>query len=318
MDHQSEIRVGTPQYEQHVREEIEHYSRIFSPADPDGGRGQPTLLQPVPQTWLEVERRASALVQTATGNNLTGHLLDRLSRRRHPRMLSLGAGPGGIELAVSRYSPQARILCMDLNPSLLDIGREAARRDGLPVEFQEADLNVVELPDKQFDVVLCHAALHHVLELEHLAAQIKRALRPPGELVVVDVITDRGYRMWPETRDVVRALWGSLPARFKINHTAYAKPRLDEQIWESDTSASGMECIRSQDILPVLNANFTAVHYVPYFSICRRFLDTMYGPNYDLSSPLDMALFNWIWELDVNYIGKGRLQPETFFGIYRP
>jgi len=42
----------------------------------------------------------------------------------------------------------------------------------------------------------------------------------------------------------------------------------------------------------------------------------MYGPNYDLSIPLDLAVFNWIWELDSHYLSNSTLKPETFFGIY--
>ena len=63
------------------------------------------------------------------------------------------------------------------------------------MRFSQADLNTVSLPKREFDLVFCHACLHHVLELERLAGQIRNALRPGGELVVVDVITRSGYRM---------------------------------------------------------------------------------------------------------------------------
>jgi hypothetical protein len=44
----------------------------------------------------------------------------------------------------------------------------------------------------------------------------------------------------------------------------------------------------------------------------------MYGPSYDLTAPLDKAVFDWIWEMDVHHLAAGKLQPETFFGMYRP
>jgi hypothetical protein len=83
-----------------------------------------------------------------------------------------------------------------------------------------------------------------------------------------------------------------------------------------DTSASSMECIRSQEILPILEAAFTLVHYVPYFALSRRFFDTMYGPNYRLDAPLDLAFLNWIWELDCYSLETKTLRPETFFAVY--
>jgi hypothetical protein len=35
------------------------------------------------------------------------------------------------------------------------------------VRFSQADLNTVSLPKREFDLVFCHACLHHVLELEN-------------------------------------------------------------------------------------------------------------------------------------------------------
>jgi hypothetical protein len=77
-----------------------------------------------------------------------------------------------------------------------------------------------------------------------------------------------------------------------------------------------MECVRSEDIVPLLAASFTVRHFVPLLSLGRRFFDLMYGPNYDLERPLDRAVFDWIWELDCESIDEGRLRPETFFGVY--
>ena len=122
--------------------------------------------------------------------------------------------------------------------------------------------------------------------------------------------------MWPETAKTVRPLFRMLPERFRLNHTGYAEPRVDDELWEADTSEHGMECIRSEDILPVFERAFTVEQYVPYFSISRRFLDTMYGPNYDLTAPLDRVMLNSIWKLDRHYLESGRLRPETFFGVY--
>jgi hypothetical protein len=114
--------------------------------------------------------------------------------------------------------------------------------------------------------------------------------------------------MRPETHAVVSNLWATLPPNFRINHTGYDKPRVDDEIWEVDQSADRMECIRSQDIMPILEANWLAEVYVPYFAISRRFFDTMYGPNYDLRQPLDRAVFDWIWELDLHYLAGGHLK----------
>ncbi|MBV9826022.1 MAG: class I SAM-dependent methyltransferase [Alphaproteobacteria bacterium] len=313
-EHSAEfLTPGSAAYEAHLREEIEHYGQIY-----ESEAARETLMQPVPTAWNWVEARAAEAVRQATGNDVLGHLIDALRRRPGLRLLSLGSGPGGIEIEAIRNAPAASGLCLDINTELLHLGQERAATLGLQLLFEAADLNTLALPAAAFDVVLCHASLHHVIELEHLAAQISRALTADGVFLTVDVVTRNGYLMWPETRQVVANIWKMLPARYRLNHTAYRAPLIDDEIWEADTSASGMECARSEDILPIIDERFVAVQYVPYFSLCRRFFDTMYGPNYDLASPLDKAIVNWVWELDRYHLATGRLRPETFFGIYRP
>jgi SAM-dependent methyltransferase len=195
------------------------------------------------------------------------------------------------------------------------MGRNSAAAEGLPVRFEQADLNHVELPRAEFDLVFCHAALHHVLELERLANQIRGALKPGGELAVVDIISRNGYRMWPETRKLVRSLWATLPPRYRVNHTRRGCP-VDARIWEADTRRTGMECARSEEILPVLRRHFQQKLFVGYQAFCRRFFNTMYGPNYDVGRALDRAIVDWIWELDCECVRSQDLKPESFFGIF--
>ena len=298
-------------YRRRASEEVEHYAECH--ASSDDGR----YMEAAPPVWEELQHRVGGLIHAATGHDLAGYITGRLRARPGARMLSLGSGPGGVEFVIARETPEASIRCLDLNPEVLAVGRNGAAAENLRVEFAEADLNLVELPEHEFDIVLCHASLHHILELEHLADQIRRTLRPGGELVVTDIITRNGYRMWPETRRWVDRIWKTLPEAYRVNHTSYPDRRVDHRIWERDTRSAGMECLRSQDILKVLRDRFDTVHYVPHFALCRRFFDTMYGPNYDLGRPLDRAIVDWIWELDRHAIQSGILRPETFFGVFR-
>lgn len=306
------LRVGTDAYQRHTKEEIDHYRKLYEKADADRER----LIERVPGVWEEVHRRADERIRALTGNDMRSHVLERLQSRPGVRMLSLGSGPGGVELMFAREAPEAEIVCMDLNPDLLKLGRASAQGEGLPVRFEQADLNTVKLPPREYDLLFCHASLHHVLELEWLFEQMRGALRPGGEVIAVDVISRSGYRMWPETREVVRKIWATLPDRYRINHTGYREKRVDKEIWDLDTRTKGMECIRSEDIVPLLEKTFRRRAFAGYLSLCRRFFDTMYGPNFDLSRPMDLAFLDWVWQLDCYNIDTEVLRPESFFGIY--
>jgi SAM-dependent methyltransferase len=306
------LRFGSSAYRRRLDEEIEHYAQLYSSGETC------RLTEPAPPAWIELQERAAHLIRQHTGADLAGHVTRLLKARPHARMLSLGSGAGGVELALAREAPAAEILCLDINPAALELGRAAAAAERLHVRFAQADLNRVELEAASFDVVFCHASLHHVLELERLLAQVERALRPGGALVVVDIITRNGYRMWPETRRLAGAIFRTLPARYRLNHTAYLPhKRVDRRIWNGDTRGAGMECLRSEELLPLIRSRFDVECLVAYFALCRRFFDTMYGPNYDLARPLDRAILDWIWELDRHLLETGRLRPETFFGIFR-
>ena len=303
------LRPGGRGYARHLGEEIEHYSRVFGP--------DPRLIEPVPPAWDEIQRRAAALIRARTGADIFEHLLRRLRSRDGMRMLSAGSGPGGVELAFAREAPAAHITCVDVNPELLRRGQQQAAAEGLTVRFEQADLNTISLPARQYDIIFCHASLHHLVALEHVFTEFRRALAPGGVLIVVEVITRNGYRMWPETRKLVHAIWATLPERFRVNHTAYPAKWSDRRIWEAGTGVTGMECVRSEEILPLLRKHFHEETFVPYLSFCRRFFDTMYGPNYDLSRALDRAILDWLWQLDCESIETGSLRGETMFGIYR-
>lgn len=309
-DHEG-LTPGSTEYDAHVAGELKRYTEIFQQPE-----AQKTLTQPVPGVWREVERRAQEHMRVATGDVPMGHLLGFLRARPRRRLLSLGCGAGGVEIEIAKTVSDASVHGVDLNDDLLQLGRARAAELGLNLTFDRGDLNLIELPAGEFDAVWCHASLHHVLELERLAGQIEKTLRPGGRIFVVDVISRNGYLFWPENGETARAIFRELPERLRVNHTAYAEARVDAEIWEADTSVEGMECIRSQDIVPVFRGQFETIDYVPYFAICRRFFDTMYGPNYDLSRTFDRLMVDAVWQHDVDSLRRESLRPETFFGVF--
>lgn len=222
----SSIRVGSADYRRHLEHEIEHYSAVY-----EDQAARKFLVQPVPESWVEAERRAAEIVRQTTGGTLYDHIYGRLRSNQRARLLSLGSGPGGLELEFARAVPSAEIVCLDVNPTLLNLGRDRAAEEGLSVSFELADLNTVVLPNASYDLVFAHASLHHVIELEHVAEQIRRTLRPGGEFITVDVITPNGFRLWPENREVATKLFQSLPPKYRVNHTAYDTKRVDEMLW---------------------------------------------------------------------------------------
>ena len=74
------------------------------------------------------------------------------------------------------------VVGVDASPDML-----AQARKRLPdVDFHEADLHRLPLPDDAVDTVVCALALTHVPELAPVLAEFARVLRPGGHLVISD------------------------------------------------------------------------------------------------------------------------------------
>ncbi len=295
--------------------EKDHFNREYQHHGQDD-----VLVQRVPPVWQLLEKKVEQLIRMETGGFfLQDYIASVMNPRPAPRMISLASGPCGLELDIAGHlQGDYEIVCVDINQGLLDRGLEQARRKGLHLTARVADCNHLDIEEGGYDVVMAFASLHHFVDLEKIFPRIARALRPGGVFVTMDISSRNGYRMWDETWATVQTIWSLLPDRLKMNHTRFHKPTLTPTYENVDYGDNSFECVRSQDILGQLDRHFEPLHYVSYYSFCRRFFDPMYGPNYDLNLPLDRAIAEWVWELDQLVLAEGRLPPETFFGVFRP
>jgi ubiquinone/menaquinone biosynthesis C-methylase UbiE len=281
----------------------------------DAVDGSPALS--LQSTWAEAEARAAGLIRSRTGGTLDQHLRSKLTDAPGMRALALGTSAAALAVKLAGEATDARVVCVETTIDSLDASRQRASALGIDAQFIAGDLNAVELEPAAFDLVFSHATLHRITAMPALIDQIKRALRRDGMFVAVEVVAREDYFMWPATRAVARALWKTMPVKFRLNHTAYAVPLIDDEIWEPRGAPDYATDGPAQSILPVLEQSFVTEHFVPYFSLCRRFFDSMYGPNYNLGAPLDRAVFDWVWQLDVHHLATGHLRPENIFAIYR-
>ena len=114
--------------------------------------------------------------------------LSRLSKRG--RALDFGGGNGVLLRELSRQFDE--VVCVDLNT---DIAREVVRIYALPnVQVLSDDIFKLALPDAHFDMVIAAQVLEHILELGHLAVEIRRLLAPGGELLASAPSENRFYR----------------------------------------------------------------------------------------------------------------------------
>jgi SAM-dependent methyltransferase len=105
-------------------------------------------------------------------------------------VLDLGSGPG-LEslLAAGRVGPTGKVGGVDLCPEMVEKARHNAALLGLHnVEFVQAGIEKVPLPDASVDVVISNGVFNLCPDKPGVLAEALRVLRPGGRLQMADVL----------------------------------------------------------------------------------------------------------------------------------
>jgi len=228
------------------------------------------------------------------------------------KVAGLGSGNCDFELQIAKQLLQREPVsfemhCHEINPSMLDRGKELIHREGFlnHFRFRECDMNRVEF-DQAYDVFIANHSLHHFVNLEHIFQSIRTAMRPNGYFIVNDMIGRNGHMLWPEAYEILSQVWSSLPKEKKLNH----QNRMYEETYQNwDYSKNGFEGIRAQDILPLLIKSFHFELFCPFSSIVDLFIGRCFGHNFNPDNSKDRAFIDYVAHLDETCIREGKIKP---------
>jgi ArsR family transcriptional regulator len=109
----------------------------------------------------------------------------------------LGCGTGQLTSALAPFV--RRVIAVDQSRAMLAAARSRLREHG-NVEIRSGDLEQLPIEDRELDAAVLLLVLHYVAEPASVLAQARRALKPGGRLLVVD--------MTPHARDEYRQTMG--------------------------------------------------------------------------------------------------------------
>ncbi|MEE9314334.1 MAG: bifunctional demethylmenaquinone methyltransferase/2-methoxy-6-polyprenyl-1,4-benzoquinol methylase UbiE [Rhizobiaceae bacterium] len=121
------------------------------------------------------------------------------------RSLDVAGGTGDIAFRLVEASEKnAHVTVLDINGSMLDVGRERAVKKGLGehVDFIEANAEKLPFEDNSFDVYTVAFGIRNVPRMDHALAEAYRVLKPGGQFLClefseVDVpMLDKFYDLW--------------------------------------------------------------------------------------------------------------------------
>ena len=117
------------------------------------------------------------------------YVLDRFTHvtdwdgQPYAKALEIGAGTGFFLLNLMRAGVIESGTVTDLSPGMVAAAQRNAAELGLSVSGQVADAESLPLPDGAFDLVVGHAVLHHIPDLDAAFAEVLRVLRPGGRFI---------------------------------------------------------------------------------------------------------------------------------------
>ena len=235
--------------------------------------------------------------------------------------LEVGAGTGYFSLNLLLAGRVTSATCTDISPGMLRVLEGNAERLGLDVRTAACEAAELPFEDGSFDLVLGHAVLHHLPDLDAAFREFHRVLRPGGLVVFAGEPSALGDQLasWPK-----RAAWHAAPlwrrlmrAGEAVHHGQHgdADPAL-EQIVDVHAFAPA-DLYRHADA-----AGFEDVHVRG-----EELLASWFGwANRALEATADQDEIPWLWR-QYAYRGylamqgidrallEGRLPPAIFYNL---
>jgi 2-polyprenyl-3-methyl-5-hydroxy-6-metoxy-1,4-benzoquinol methylase len=121
-------------------------------------------------------------------------IADELPIEASWRVLDVGTGPG--RFGAFFADKGCRVTGVDLNPDMLEIARETARRRGVEERFDVVKGSAEDLSafgEGEFDVVLCMELFDHLPRLDRALAEMRSRLKPGGHFLFTYVPSESLY-----------------------------------------------------------------------------------------------------------------------------
>jgi SAM-dependent methyltransferase len=293
------------------------------PADPPVlAPARPPALAVVPNQlafWQSPIARA-AINRRITGDPELGP--ETYFARRHgpaivaPHALSLRASDAKLELALVEAGACEQLIGLDDDQGRLDF---AAGRVPEPlreqVRFQLGALDDFHAPEP-LGAVVCRSFLHRRADLEAVIDRLVGLLAPGGLVFVEDFVGPARFQ-WTESQlDAINRLLAQLPEEL-LRDLAATDGRLKSSVKRPDLdawiAANPHEAVRSDEILPLLDARLQRVEVCPYGGAVFHQLFSRIMGNF-AGRP---ELIGVLMEIDALLTDCGALAADYVWGVWQ-
>lgn len=148
-------------------------------------------------------------------------------------VLEVGTGTGFflLNLAQAGYIGEAH--ATDISEQMVKVCVENGRRLGIEVHGKPADAEALPYPDATFDLVIGHAFVHHIPDLDTAFAEFLRVLKPGGRLIVAGEPTLIGDAVANQFKRATRMAVKTAAAVFGRERVLRRPADMDAEDWEA-------------------------------------------------------------------------------------
>lgn len=134
-------------------------------------------------------------------------VLDRVGIQPGERVLELGPGPGAFTIdAARRAKPAGRVIAVDIQPEMIGRVERRVREAGLTnVETHVASGYELPLEAGSVDRAFLVTVLPEIPDRNRALAELRRVIKPGGQLSITEEFTDPHYPLPVETIRQVQA-----------------------------------------------------------------------------------------------------------------
>jgi len=207
--------------------------------------------------WNDYEVVKRYMNRLATGEEHVtwqDHLLRLRKGKPFRKALILSCGNGWVEAELFSKGVIESAVGVDVNADLLALARQRTVRSNLPFRYYLLDSNqVTTFPEKGYDVVINHAALHHAAFIDRQVRAVYRVLVENTGILVNFDYTGPHRNQYDEIE------WDAM---IKLNEKSlpkFRKERLRYPHLPTMLKLDPSEAIHSELIIPTLNRYFMPI-----------------------------------------------------------
>lgn len=207
--------------------------------------------------WNDYPLAVAEINRRATGNPKLAwydHFF-KSQRRKFKRVLILNCGNGWLEREMysKGYLEGSELVGVDFADDLLDAAR--AESKDMPFRYYKMDINTAKFPEGDFDLVINHAAAHHIAKLNKVFVELTRIMPDDGLFLNYDYVGPHRNQYPIDQWHSAHELNLTLPSKTR-QQMAY--PHLPTML-ATDPS----EAVHSELILPIMQRHFDIEFFKP-------------------------------------------------------